>query len=418
MADRRTELTELATALGMLGLERLDDVVAVPPGELVGVSADQLAPVRDAITRDTGDATVALAAMANGRAFAAAADGLRGRRPARIEWKGPHRPPGYDLLPADLRIDHVYLVSCKYQSQVLCNVSPAHLFDRLLQVRSGAPAMDWYALVAPAEHRALWAAVRADVGGGLPETADRLDPEQRRLVARHCTRRWPDAVAPAYLAMCRAVSEATAARWSAAAPTLRQRQELLWRLLRLSDCPYFVLGTAGGRSLRLRIATPWDWRQQFRLLDFTVAASAARQPQVDWAAEVLDRSTGEHQAVRGHVEVRWSHGRFCGMPEAKVYLDTPHGEVPGYYALAGDATGRPPRLPHRPPSLAAAPAAVATLPLWPPGDPVACPGPGGLDVSPGADRTGAGTPPTARCTIPGPRTHPGPHRATAESEDT
>jgi hypothetical protein len=37
--------------------------------------------------------------------------------------------------------------------------------------------------------------------------------------------------------------------------------------------------------------------------------------------------------VDGHVEVRWSHGRFCGPPEAKVYLDTPHQAVPGYFAL-------------------------------------------------------------------------------------
>jgi hypothetical protein len=33
------------------------------------------------------------------------------------------------------------------------------------------------------------------------------------------------------------------------------------------------------------------------------------------------------------VELRWSHGRFGGPPEAKVYLDTPHHEVPGYHSL-------------------------------------------------------------------------------------
>jgi hypothetical protein len=37
--------------------------------------------------------------------------------------------------------------------------------------------------------------------------------------------------------------------------------------------------------------------------------------------------------VEGHVEVRWSHGRFLGSPEAKVYLDTPHVHVPGYNLL-------------------------------------------------------------------------------------
>ena len=33
------------------------------------------------------------------------------------------------------------------------------------------------------------------------------------------------------------------------------------------------------------------------------------------------------------MEVRWSHGRFAQAPEAKVYLDTPHRHVPGYFPL-------------------------------------------------------------------------------------
>ena len=32
----------------------------------------------------------------------------------------------------DLRVDHVYLVSCKYLSNILFNVSPASVFDSLL----------------------------------------------------------------------------------------------------------------------------------------------------------------------------------------------------------------------------------------------------------------------------------------------
>lgn len=35
----------------------------------------------------------------------------------------------------------------------------------------------------------------------------------------------------------------------------------------------------------------------------------------------------------GHVEIRWSHGRFAQNPEAKVYLDAAHHDVPGYVRL-------------------------------------------------------------------------------------
>jgi hypothetical protein len=109
---------------------------------------------------------------------------------------------------------------------------------------------------------------------------------------------------------------------------------MLWRLLRVGSAPYFVLGSSAARSLRLRIATSWDWRQRYALGAFTVTAQAGGQPRVGWAARVRDRATHESHEVAGHIEVRWSHGRFGGPPEAKGYLDTPHHLVPGYFTLA------------------------------------------------------------------------------------
>ena len=66
------------------------------------------------------------------------------------------------------------------------------------------------------------------------------------------------------------------------------------------------------------------------------------QPVVLWRAEVHDQQTGTTAEVAGHVEVRWSHGRFAQAPEAKVYLGTAHHAVPGYVPLS-----RPERDPER-----------------------------------------------------------------------
>ena len=46
---------------------------------------------------------------------------------------------------------------------------------------------------------------------------------------------------------------------------------------------------------------------------------------IEWLPELYE--------VAGHIEVRWSHGRFGGLPEAKGYLDVPHHRVPGYFEL-------------------------------------------------------------------------------------
>jgi len=83
---------------------------------------------------------------------------------------------------------------------------------------------------------------------------------------------------------------------------------------------------------QLRIGTPWDWRQSFKLDDLTITAKRAGQPRVECAARVTELAGGGQRAVAGHVEIRWAHGRFSSV-EAKIYLDTPHGDVPGYFSL-------------------------------------------------------------------------------------
>ena len=52
-----------------------------------------------------------------------------------------------------------------------------------------------------------------------------------------------------------------------------------------------------------------------------------------WAATYDDRLAGTRGIVEGHIEIRWSHGKFCGPPEAKVYLDTALFDIPGYSPL-------------------------------------------------------------------------------------
>ena len=84
--------------------------------------------------------------------------------------------------------------------------------------------------------------------------------------------------------------------------------------------------------MRLRIGTPWDWRQLFTLKSFTIIAAPAGQPRVAWSATTQRKVDGMEQQVDGHVEIRWAHGRFSSV-EAKVYLDTPHGEVAGYFPV-------------------------------------------------------------------------------------
>ena len=407
MPSDRTTVTELGTGLGMLGLTDVDEAVRSRTPVMHSLSPEmweRLARLRAGGAYD-GEFH---AAWANGQAFLGAADGLRGRLPNVVEWKGTGRAPGDEVAPIDLRVDHVYLVSCKYLSNILFNVSPSHVFDDLLvggPGRAGRAARgvlpgggDWYAEVAPAEHQALYEAVRAaaeqseggvgraagtaplrpgrpspvggrspaavalpglgrgdapaDIGttsengaagtrrgpptelGHLPALAVDLTSAQRDALGQWLRSGWPAETKSLYAELSNAVARASVRRWDAAMGTGGGTGEaMVWRLLRIGSAPYFVLGSSAARSLRLRIATSWDWRQQFKLISVSMEPQAGGQPRVGWGAVVRDRVSNELHEVAGHIEVRWSHGRFGGLPEAKGYLDTPHHLVPGYFAL-------------------------------------------------------------------------------------
>jgi hypothetical protein len=398
MPSDRTTVTELGTGLGMLGFAGIDEAVQSHATVMHSLSPEMwehLGRLRSGGVYDTEFH----AAWANGQAFLTAADGLRGRLPLVVEWKGTGRAPGDEVAPIDLRVDHVYLVSCKYLSKILFNVSPAGVFDALLfggsgrgsrtQRELGPGGGDWYAEVAPAEYQALYECVRLAAGGTdmttvassrapsvrpepqghasgavalpglgaadgvatstpesnpggpmaaalyeLPPRAIDLTVPQREGLGQWLRPGWPPGAKDLYATLSAEVARASVRRWEAAMDERGGSGEaMLWRLLRIGSAPYFVLGSSAERSLRLRIATSWDWRQHFQLIAISMEGQPGGQPRVGWEAVVRDRTSHEVHSVVGHVEVRWSHGRFGGLPEAKGYLDTPHHLVPGYFTL-------------------------------------------------------------------------------------
>ena len=296
--------------------------------------------------------------------------------------------------PAD---HHVYLVSCKYLSDILFNVSPTHVFDDLLvggQSRRGRGlGGDWFAEAALEHYQKLYAIVRREVHDGstadlksAPAGTDSMQPMVARasvhegrtpqlfgaetqrseaatttvrsapissvgalpervveLHERTSARPWPHSCGDAGQIRPRpptansrfAVAQASVLRWRRA---LEQRsgaaESMLWRLLRIGECPVLRLGLIAHPLAAAAGGHPVGLAQLFVLDRLSVFAQTGGQPRVGWLAEVRERSSGQVHEVHGHVEIRWSHGRFGGPPEAKGYLDSGHHLVPGYFELA------------------------------------------------------------------------------------
>ncbi|MDE0268271.1 MAG: hypothetical protein OXI96_04435 [Acidimicrobiaceae bacterium] len=343
MPGDRTLITELVTALGMTGCSNHEAAIREQPAALA-ITADDWESLKR-VSSAGAYSRLACVAFQNGVFFANHHDGLNGRVPQQIEWSGGRRIPGDQPVPADLLVDRVYMISCKYLSRILYNTSPARIFDEALGSTFVSRYPDWYQLTAPKEHDALYRRTITELGlKGMPETARKLDTKHR-LKFKHAlkkhqeansTRGVPAEARTEYKKLIDSVSRRTAVRWRKTLQHRRQWKLMLWRLLRIYSSTYFILGIdlESRQTMRLRVMTPWEWQKSYKLLSFELFAASKGQPRVDWVAEYLHRPTENQDKVCGHIEIRWSHGPFMGAPEAKAYLDTPHQQVPGYEHLA------------------------------------------------------------------------------------
>ena len=190
MATVRTEVSEIVTGLGLFGYRDLERALAARPRSINNVT-DRVFDRLDAAYETGKHLEIFSSAYANGEIFARANVGLRGRVPWLVEWKGPHRPPAYEQIPADLRVDHVYLISCKYGSDILHNASPWHVFDRALAERAKRGA-DWFAEVAAESFQEFYSQVRNHVSDlPLPTRVTALNANHRAALRSALKGRWP-----------------------------------------------------------------------------------------------------------------------------------------------------------------------------------------------------------------------------------
>lgn len=338
MAGDRTTVTELATALGMTGHATLQEAIQARPGVLK-LEPEEWLKLEGIVSsgRWTSEAETA---FGNGSYFASHTDGLNGRAAQRIEWSGGRSIPGDRPVPADVVVDRVYMVSCKYESAILHNTAPANVFVDGLAVASQRQGTNWFQKVAAEAHEALYRRTVEVLGlSDMAESPGLQSPQQRtrlRAALRDLEAPGlPDALGPEYERLIEQVSRESAQQWESVLGDRGQQERMLWRLLRIYSSTYFILGSDKRRTMRFRVVTPWEWQQSYKFISFEVRAAGRGQPRVNWVARYRHLASGQRRRVGGHVEIRWSHRPFFGSPEAKIYLDTPHEGVPGYLDLDG-----------------------------------------------------------------------------------
>ncbi len=110
-------------------------------------------------------------------------------------------------------------------------------------------------------------------------TSAELSTDDRQRLRRALPgRTYPADAREPYRQLCAQVSAASAQRWLDNVARRGAAEKMVWRLLRIGNAAYFLLGADPRRSLRLRVASSWDWRQAFRFVGLDIVAPRRASP--------------------------------------------------------------------------------------------------------------------------------------------
>ena len=265
-----------------------------------------------------------------------------------VEWAGMDAtkdgsPVAKDLIirPANIRI------SVKENAQLFQNPSPVQVFDKWPRgvLFTNAKDEDWFLKVAKKELNDYFLACDGALFTGQPSIEDYYKNvkghssvgakkiKNRKAFTEHVAslhkNKTPDAL-EAYKAFCDRVSKESAAIFnqniSSTFPDFQSKDcdiDLLTNLFsvffKLDRTEYILAGTEDDKEFAVLMGDIDTWRQTFSIKEIMAEPISAGQPEVLIGFTFIEATTNRVFTFSIKCEVRWSHGKFCGNPESKLY---------------------------------------------------------------------------------------------------
>lgn len=338
MPSPKTEATELSVAFGLLGLDPLDtDEASLPDLFEETLALDKFRQFKQNILNDRPYYERLISIGRTIRQCYGPFSGLRS-----LKWEGPEQQANTTTGAKDLLAARIP-VSVKADSDVVLNPSPYNLFECIpLGLAIAQDTQNWYAEVAPSEFQELYASVRRASGQGsatvdeFETSATRGDRKRVQSAIESMDTRIRAQFDSLYKHMCRRVALESAVRFNTnLARSLRGQSrnsvlEVIGRnFFRLNGSTYILCGSDHGCELGVEIPDLTSWKKVWRIRDVCATPDLERlQSVVNFEVIYEQRETGRVHRALYHSEIRWSHGKFCGSPEAKLYKEFRWLEVP------------------------------------------------------------------------------------------
>lgn len=264
-----------------------------------------------------------------------------------LQWRGARQRSkttsgAQDLLVANTQI------SLKADSNIVNNFSPAHLF---VSVPQAGPVPDrsenWFLKTDPEGFQKLYDAVREIRLNSFPASFPALVREFERIASKNdrdeLAREIHKLEGEAYtiyeqgrVEMCHRVASESARIFNENLETSLNGSsrsavidKVVRDLFRLDSVEYIVAGISSRKEFAVRVPSIDDFRQGWEIRSIKAEADLSKkQSRVNILVSYRSKNEKTKEYTnRFHVEIRWSHGQFCGSPEAKLYKDFKWHEV-------------------------------------------------------------------------------------------
>ncbi len=267
-----------------------------------------------------------------------------GVTPKRVVWTGKQNIGATVAVAKDIEVAN-YRISVKENANVFINGSPITVFEDMPSGLVGIKRKgdDWFLKVARDELQEYFLQCKAhscDMENfeSIDDFYRKTDKEQRKAVGAQVAflhKQKNEKVLLAYSALCKKVSAASAdifnsklADFRKANPSVVALQPVFHYFFRINGVKYILAGTENNKPFAVVLESSSDWTKKYQFLGISAASKPAGQPEVLLSFRFKTIAMKEEFTVDLKIEIRWSHGKFCGNPEAKVYKTWSYSALP------------------------------------------------------------------------------------------
>ena len=261
-----------------------------------------------------------------------------------VVWTGMDKSNDHGPVAIDLLIEKPKTrISVKENAQLFQNPSPVKVFQNWPRgIFSPSRDGDWFIEVADKELNDYFKVCEGPRITGFKNVddyyknvtgVDSSGTKKRKKFTEHVTslhERELENVINSYQTMCRKVSsesarifnenmESTLNQANGKISTNKTLKNLFSFYFKLDNNKYLLCGTENNQAFAVVIDDLQTWERKFSIVNIHAQAVGVGQAEALLTFTFYDKSNQSSFDYSIRAEIRWSHGKFCGNPESKLY---------------------------------------------------------------------------------------------------